>query len=92
MDAIFPGDPIDYAKQKDLVMSRIDEASDAYWDVVMRVNTTLKESLASPRLKDVLVNAGADAAGGSPEEFTRFFQNEIVKWGNVVKAAGITGG
>jgi hypothetical protein len=40
MDAIFPGDPIDYAKQKDLVMSRIDEASDAYWDVVMRVNAT----------------------------------------------------
>ena len=26
MDAIFPGDPIDYVKQKDLVMSRIDEA------------------------------------------------------------------
>ncbi len=40
MDAIFPGDPIDYAKQKDLVMSRIDEATDAYWDVVMRVNAT----------------------------------------------------
>ena len=40
MDAIFPGDPIDYAKQKDLVMSRIDEATDAYWDVVLRVNAT----------------------------------------------------
>ena len=40
MDAIFPGDPIDYARQKDLVMSRIDEATDAYWDVVLRVNAT----------------------------------------------------
>ena len=40
MDAVFPGEPIDYASQKDLVMARIDEASDAYWDVVMRVNVT----------------------------------------------------
>src|SRR4051812_22148873 len=40
MDAIFPGAPIDYEKQKGLVMSRIDQATDAYWDVVMRVNAT----------------------------------------------------
>jgi len=38
MDAIFPGDPIDYEKQKNLAMARIDQASDDYWDVVMRVN------------------------------------------------------
>ena len=38
MDPIFPGDPIDYERQKDLAMARIDQASDAYWDVVMRVN------------------------------------------------------
>lgn len=60
-------------------------------DLVMRVNATLKESLLSPRLKEVLVNAGADAVGNSPEEFARFFQSEIVKWGKVVKAAGIKG-
>ncbi len=40
MDAIFPGDPIDYENQEDLAMARIDQASDAYWDVVMRVNAT----------------------------------------------------
>ncbi len=60
-------------------------------DLVMRVNATLKESLSSPRLKDVLVNAGADAVGNTPEEFARFFQSEIVKWGKVVKSAGIKG-
>jgi len=60
-------------------------------DLVMRVNATLKESLSSPRLKEVLVNAGADAVGNSPEEFAKFFQSEIVKWSKVVKAAGITG-
>ncbi|WP_199912801.1 SDR family NAD(P)-dependent oxidoreductase [Aquimarina aquimarini] len=40
MDAIFPGDAIDYDKQKHLTFSRCHEATDEYWDVVMRVNTT----------------------------------------------------
>jgi NAD(P)-dependent dehydrogenase (short-subunit alcohol dehydrogenase family) len=40
MDAIFPGEPIDYQAQKHLAMAPIHEASDAYWDVVMRVNAT----------------------------------------------------
>ena len=61
-------------------------------DLILRVNSTLKESLTSPRLKEVLVNAGADAVGNTPEEFARFFQGEIVKWSKVVKAVGIVGG
>ena len=60
-------------------------------ELVMRVNAALKESLSSPRLKDVLVKAGADAVGNTPEEFAKFFQSEIVKWSKVVKSAGITG-
>lgn len=40
MDAIFPGDPIDYEKQKHLTFTRCHEATDEYWDVVMRVNAT----------------------------------------------------
>ena len=60
-------------------------------ELVMRVHGTLKESLTALRLKEVLVNAGADAVGNTPEEFGRFFQSEIVKWGKVVKAAGIKG-
>lgn len=57
----------------------------------MRVYDTLIDSLSAPRLKGVLVNAGADAAGNTPEEFAQFFQSEIVKWSKVVKAAGIKG-
>jgi NAD(P)-dependent dehydrogenase (short-subunit alcohol dehydrogenase family) len=40
MDAIHPSEAIDYDTQKDRAMARIDESSDAYWDVVMRVNAT----------------------------------------------------
>ena len=60
-------------------------------ELAARVQGTLKESLSSPRLKDVLLNAGADAVGNTPEEFARFFQSEIVKWSKVVKTVGITG-
>ena len=60
-------------------------------ELILRVNNTLKESLSAPRLKEVLVNAGADAVGNTPEEFARFFQSEMAKWGKVVKAAGLKG-
>ncbi len=78
MDAIFPGDPIDYATQKDLTMSRIDEASDAYWDVVMRVNATgtfrslraeLRQMLKQNRggsIVNVASVAGLRGFGGTP--------------------------
>lgn len=78
MDAIFPGDPIDYAKQKDLVMSRIDQATDAYWDVVMRVNATgtfrsmraeLRQFLKQQRggsIVNVASVAGLRGFGGTP--------------------------
>ncbi len=38
MDALFPDEPIDYINQLDRVMARIDEAGDAYWDRVIKVN------------------------------------------------------
>jgi NAD(P)-dependent dehydrogenase (short-subunit alcohol dehydrogenase family) len=78
MDAIFPGDPIDYEKQKDLVMARIDEASDAYWDVVLRVNATgtfrcmrseLRQFLKQARggsIVNVASVAGLRGFGGTP--------------------------
>lgn len=78
MDAIFPGDAIDYEKQKGLAMSRIDEASDAYWDVVMRVNATgtfrsmrseLRQMLAQGRggaIVNVASVAGLRGFGGTP--------------------------
>lgn len=78
MDAIFPGDAIDYERQKDLVMSRIDEATDAYWDVVMRVNATgtframraeLRQLMKQQRggaIVNVASVAGLRGFGGTP--------------------------
>jgi NAD(P)-dependent dehydrogenase (short-subunit alcohol dehydrogenase family) len=78
MDAVFPGEPVDYAAQRDRVMARIHEASDEYWDVVMRVNATgvfrclraeLRQMVAQGR-GGAIVNVGSVAGlrgfGGTP--------------------------
>ncbi len=58
-------------------------------DIVLKVHGALVESLRAARVKEILVNSGAEAAGSSPDELARFLRDEIVKWGKVVKAAGI---
>lgn len=40
MDGVFSGDAPDYARQRELVFAPIHEASDGYWDNVLRTNTT----------------------------------------------------
>ena len=36
-----------------------------------------------------LEGEGVETKGSTPQEFGRFIQTEIVKWGKVIKAAGI---
>ncbi len=78
MDAIFPGDPIDYANQIDKAMAPIHEAPDDYWHVVMRVNATgtfyslrheIRQMLAQARggaIVNVASVAGLRGFGGTP--------------------------
>jgi tripartite-type tricarboxylate transporter receptor subunit TctC len=58
-------------------------------DLVLKIQAALAESLRAVRVKEILVSAGADAAGGTPEELAGFLRTEMVKWGKVVKAADI---
>jgi tripartite-type tricarboxylate transporter receptor subunit TctC len=58
-------------------------------DVIMKVNATLIEALAAPKVKEILASSGAEAAADTPEALGRFLQSEMTKWGKVVRAAGI---
>ena len=40
MDGVYSGAPIDYEKQKHLLFAPVHEATDEYWDNVMRTNAT----------------------------------------------------
>ncbi len=52
------------------------------------MNAEVNKWLASPEGKEKLVAIGANAAGGSPEDFARHIQAETAKWAKVVKESG----
>ena len=58
-------------------------------ELVLKLNSTLIDSLNAPKVKEILVASGAEAAGNSPEALGRFLQSEMAKWGKVVRAAGV---
>ena len=58
-------------------------------DLVLKINSAVIESLSAPKVKEILVAFGAEAAGNSPEALGRFLQSEMAKWGKVVTAAGV---
>jgi len=59
--------------------------------IVDRLHADIVRALNSPDLRERLQNLGADPVGNTPEQYTAFIRNEIVKWDKVIKAAGIKG-
>ena len=59
--------------------------------IVDRLNGEIVRALATPELRARMEGMGADPVGNTPEEYTRFVENEIAKWGKVIKFAGIKG-
>ncbi|MCW5605056.1 MAG: tripartite tricarboxylate transporter substrate binding protein [Burkholderiales bacterium] len=60
--------------------------------IIDRLHTEVVRILNAPDMKERLAGLGADPVGNTPEQYTRFVQSEIEKWGKVIKAAGIKGG
>lgn len=57
--------------------------------VVQRLNAELNKILAMPDVRKALADQGAEAAGGTPEDFAAFMHAEMARWGRVVQSAGI---
>lgn len=57
--------------------------------IVTRINAELQRLLALPDVKQRFASAGLDPQGGSPDQFAKYFVEEIAKWGRVVKNTGI---
>ena len=56
--------------------------------IIAKINGEVVKWLASPEGKEKLAAIGANAAGGTPEDFARHIQAETAKWAKVVKASG----
>lgn len=58
--------------------------------IVRRLNAELVKITAAPDVRATFADQGADAKGGTPEEFAAFMDAESARWGTVVRQAGIT--
>lgn len=57
-------------------------------DIVDKLHQTITRILATPEMKERLVNAGAEPRPGSPSEFGAFIRDEKARWAKVVKESG----
>jgi tripartite-type tricarboxylate transporter receptor subunit TctC len=58
-------------------------------DIVARLNAEIVRMTADPAAKERLLAMGLDPVGSTPEAFTAYLQTETVKWGKLVREAGI---
>ncbi len=58
-------------------------------EIVTTLNGTLRKIMATPEMKKRFATLGVEPLTGSPEEFDRTMQSEIVKWREVVTSANI---
>ncbi len=57
--------------------------------IVKKLNTALVEILRSSDVREKFFAIGAEPVGSTPQEFKTLIGKEIVKWGQVMKQAGI---
>jgi tripartite-type tricarboxylate transporter receptor subunit TctC len=57
--------------------------------VVEKLSAAIRAALEKKSAIDQLAALGSQARGSTPEEFTRFLQDETKKWGDLVRAANI---
>ena len=58
-------------------------------EIIVRLNQEMARGLTAPEVRERLAREGTDVVAGSPEDFGSLFRSEVVKWGKVIKAAGI---
>ena len=56
--------------------------------IIAKINAEIGKWLATPEAREKLLAAGANAAGGTPEDFARHIAAETAKWAKVVKESG----
>jgi tripartite-type tricarboxylate transporter receptor subunit TctC len=58
-------------------------------DVVTRLNAEVRKVIENPEIKKQLAERGMDAFSGTPEQFAKFVDEQLVLWTRLIKDAGI---
>jgi len=59
-------------------------------NIVDKINADVNEALRQPELRDPLEKLSAEIFGGSAQRARRYMQDEVDRWGNVIRAARVT--
>ena len=57
-------------------------------EVIVRLNASVNKALASAEFKEQFGRQGIEPAGGTPEQFEKFFRSEVEKLAKVIRASG----
>jgi tripartite-type tricarboxylate transporter receptor subunit TctC len=60
-------------------------------EIINRLNADLNKVVSAPDMKEKMALNGVDPLGGTPEQFRDFIRSESVRFGKVIKDAGIRG-
>ncbi len=58
--------------------------------LVARINEAFVAALKDPQVVERLRGQGMETVGNSPQAFARFMQDELARWGPVIKRSGVT--
>jgi len=58
-------------------------------EVIARLNAEIGAILRLPEVEERFIQFGAEGGGGSPGDFAAFIRAESVKWGRIIREAGI---
>jgi tripartite-type tricarboxylate transporter receptor subunit TctC len=58
---------------------------------IAKLNSAFNAALTDPDVRGMLAQTGVTPAPGTPDEFARYLQEEIARWGQLIRAKGIRG-
>ena len=58
-------------------------------DIVNRLNAAVVKTVATPAVREKIIASGSDPATNSPEEFRALIRDNVERYGQIVRAAGI---
>lgn len=58
-------------------------------EIINRLSAETAEALRDPKVRDTLMNVGAEPVGTGPQAFGAFFRSEVERWSKVVRDAKV---
>ena len=58
-------------------------------EIVDKLNAATQKVISQPAFRERLAGIGADAVGGSPEQFAAYIRDDLSKWTRIVKDANV---